>query len=454
MQFHLRRFCGFSLALALLCGCNRASDPAENGPFATDDTTPGRGAFSTRMARFEESGDYLQMVAAAQTQLRVDSGDVTAQYALARGTFYNADFPLAITQLEKLTQTPSYAQNAEALELLRIARFLGGKYANQKFAPVQSVQSDIATLSQQERERGAALINAKKYDEIEAVAAQLTRNPTIMSDGGWTLAPFYVGLWDGAQESQTETQWQKRHAQIEAWHRARPQSQLARICLARSWTNGAWLARGDEFADKVSDAAWKIVEDRQAKAAPIYEQLLKEKATSPLVYAAAQRYGRLGGAPRQWHDALFARAVAQFPNYTDFHRERAIFLLPRWDGAPGEWEKELQKSADSEVARAGAEAGDRLYARVVWGQWSYYKNMRRETKIDWPRTARGFDSILAQTPDSLAVATIYMRLAYQWGESTKARQWLQKVGGRADDEIWDSPRRFAQARIDILRLLP
>ncbi|MBW3636382.1 MAG: DUF4034 domain-containing protein [Armatimonadetes bacterium] len=474
MQPSLFRFLLLPAIAIAFSGCNRARDVADPSPFAaqTADASTPAGAFSARMAQLDKSGDFQSMVAAAQVRLASDANDQSARYALALGSFYNGDFVLAAKEWETLTATPAYSQNAEVLEFLHVAQFLSGKYAGQRFQPVQSVPGDVAALSDQWRAQGAALIAAKKYDEIEKVAAQQTQNPTIMSDGGWTLAPFYVGLWGGTTDSKTDAQWQTNHAQIEAWHAARPNSQLARICLARSWTNGAWTARGSEFANKVSRQAWQTVEERQQKAAPIYQKLLSEKVTTPLLYAAAQRFGRLGGAPRSWHDEIFARAIAQFPAYTDFYRERAIYLLPRWGGAPGEWEQDLQKSADAEQVRAGAVAGDQLYARVVWGQTEFYgtmaapqktdlphtgrqsRRMARYAQIDWPRTQRGFDSILAQNPNSLSAATIYMRLRYQHGESTKARELLQIVGGRAETKAWESPRDFAEARINILRLLP
>ncbi len=457
MQPSLFRFLLLPAIAMAFSGCNRAQNAADPSPFAAqaaDASTPAGAAFSARMETLDKSGDFQSMVAAAQVRLASDANDQSARYALALGSFYNGDFALAAKEWETLTATPAYSQNAEVLEFLRVAQFLSGKYAGQRFQPVHSVPGDVAAQSEQWRAQGAALIAAKKYDEIEKVAAQQTQNPTIMSDGGWTLAPFYVGLWEGTTDSKTDAQWQPKHAQIEAWHAARPNSQLARICLARSWTNGAWTARGSEFANKVSRQAWQTVEERQQKAAPIYQKLLGEKVTTPLLYAAAQRFGRLGGAAREWHDELFARATAQFPTYTDFYRERAIYLLPRWDGAPGEWEKDLQKSADAEAGRAGADAGDQLYARVVWGQTEYYGTMAGRTKIDWPRTKRGFDSILARNPNSLSAATIYMRLRYQHGESTKARELLQIVGGRAETKAWESPRDFAEARINILRLLP
>ncbi len=406
-----------------------------------------------RLAAWDGQGHYSAMVTAARTRLAAHPEDGPARYHLARGYFYNGDFAAAIVEVKKLMQTPQYQQDAKAQQLLRGASYLAERYAGQKIEPVSWVKGDVTQQTDYWQAQGAALIAAKKYDEIERVAVQLTQKPIIFSDGSWALALFSVGLWQDTQDNPTEAQWKQSHYRVAAWNTARPKSQLAKLCLARSWTNGAWTARGDKFANQVPPEAWQIVQERQAQAAPIYKKMLSSpKAFSPLVYAGAQRYGRLDGAPRDWHDEVFRRAVTQFPNYTDFYRERALYLLPRWGGEPREWEADAAKSADAEAARSGQETGDRLYARIVWSHWDSYQDMRKETQIDWPRTKRGFDSILKQYPASLSAATIFMRLCYQWNEGAKARELLQKIGGRADSGNWIAPSNFARTRISLLGL--
>ena len=454
--------------LGTLTGCALKRDAATTATTATSATAakvpivapaPGEaeriGAagdeFNPRVSQWAEQGHYKDILTAARLRLKNDPGHVGAQYALAHSLYYNGDFAGAAVEAQKLVQHPQYQNDAQANEMLDDARALAKRYAGQTFAPVVWVENDVDETSDKWRAHGASLIAAGQYDEIERTAAGLTQTPVLMSDGGWTLAPFWVGLW---QDGEGEAAWQKAHAQVEKWAAARPQSPLARVTLARSWTSGAWIARGDEFANKVSDQTWKTVEERQAQAAPLIRNLLNApQASSPLVYGSAQRYGRLGGAPRDWQDKVFERGVAQFPGYTDFHRERSALLLPRWDGAPGEWEAEAARAADAEAARTKDDAaGDRLYARIVWSQWDYHKNMQQQTRVDWPRTKRGFDAILAQHPGSLAASTIYLRLCHQYKDYGAARQVLPIIAGRADSANWNSPAHFAQTRNWILKM--
>lgn len=401
--------------------------------------------FNYRMNDWSKEGHYQEIITAARLRLKNEPSHIGARYALAHALYYNGDFAGAAVEAQELVESPQYQSDAQANELLSNAKLLAKRYPTQ--APVNWMQNDVDAAYDKWRGHAVALLDAEQYDEIERTAAALTAKPEMMSDGSWTLAPFFVGLWTGNDDS--EASWPQSHARVEKWAAARPQSQLAQVCLARSWTNGAWLARGDEFADKVSDATWKTVKERQDNAAPIIRKMLNApRAFSPLVYAAAQRYGRLGGAPRDWHDKVYQRGIAQYPNYADFHRERAIYLLPRWDGGRGEWESEAASAAD---AQPNAAAGDALYARIVWGQWTWHTNMKQQTNIDWPRTKRGFDAILKQYPGSLAAATIYLRLCHQWNDYAQARQVLQVIAGRADAGSWPSRARFAQTRNFLLK---
>jgi hypothetical protein len=76
------------------------------------------------MADLDKRGDFVGMVAAARAQLAGDASDSSAQFALARGSYFNGDFALATTELSKLTQAPPFAQDAEALEMLRVSSYL------------------------------------------------------------------------------------------------------------------------------------------------------------------------------------------------------------------------------------------------------------------------------------------------------------------------------------------
>ena len=403
--------------------------------------------FNAAMTPWMKNGYYADIITASRARLAKEPSNGGARFSLAYALYYNGDFAGAAAEAQKVAQLPGYENRPQINEILNNARTLAGRYAGQTFAPISWEPDDVAVTAQKWQQMGTSLIMAGKYDEIERTAAALTSKPEIMADGSWTLGPFFVGLWVGADDS--DASWQAARERIENWVAAKPKSQLAQVSLARAWTEGALLARGDQYADKVPDAAWKTVEERLQHAAPIFRKLLSAPViTTPLVYSSAQRYGRLGQAPRDWRDKVFARGVAAFPQYSDFYFQRELTLLPRYEGAPGEWEADAAKYAD---AQPNKEAGAMLYARIVGSLWEYHSNMKEETNVNWPRTKRGFDAILKYYPDSLMAATLYLRLCHQWGDYAQARQVLQIIGGRGDSGLWDSRTKWAQTRNFLLK---
>ena len=404
-------------------------------------------AFNARMSQWMKDAYYGEIIMASRARAAQDSSFGGAQFSLVYALYYNGAFAEAAAQGQKLAAMPAYQNDPKVTQLLTDVRAMAGRYPGQNFAPITWEPNEVDVSSQKWQQLGDSLIKAGNYDEIERTAATLTNKPEIRADGSWTLAPFFVGLWSGDDDS--EASWQAARERIESWVAAKPNSQLAQVCLARVWTAGAWLARGSGYSDKVPESAWKTVEERQDKAAPIIRKLLNApKITTPLVYSSAQRYGQLGSAPRDWQDKIFARGVAAFPQYTDFYLQRATQLLERWGGAPGEWEQDAAKYADLQPDKT---AGDMLYARIVWGQWDWFPNLHDAANVDWPRTKRGFDGILKYYPGSLAASTVYLRLCHQWKDYAQARQVLQIIGGRGDSGAWESRRRWAQTRNFLLK---
>jgi hypothetical protein len=63
----------------------------------------------------------------------------------------------------------------------------------------------------------------------------------------------------------------------------------------------------------------------------------------------------------------------------------AEFLLPRWYGKEGDWER----LAESEIQRSDG-LGVEGYARTVWEMSSSYKNIFRESLAQWALVKEGY----------------------------------------------------------------
>ena len=110
------------------------------------------------------------------------------------------------------------------------------------------------------------------------------------------------------------------------------------------------------------------------------------------------------------------------------------------DGAGGEVARDLEKSAD----RIGGEAGDMLYAQVVWGLHNYGSptNVIKENSLSWERTDRGFEAILKKFPDSLPAKNEAAHLASLACDQAKAQKYFLLTKGQVDLGQWSSKDRF------------
>jgi hypothetical protein len=108
--------------------------------------------------------------------------------------------------------------------------------------------------------------------------------------------------------------------------------------------------------------------------------------------------------------------------------------MPRWYGNEGELEADLEKSADN----IGGEAGDMLYAQIVWEihARSGSPNVIKENDFSWPRLDRGFGIIEKHFPDSLAAKSERAYLAAYAGDAEKTREFLKETQGKADLAVW------------------
>jgi len=210
--------------------------------------------------------------------------------------------------------------------------------------------------------------------------------------------------------------------------------------LARFLTDYAWQARGSDWASKVTDEGWRLMGDRLKAAAEVLGEAEKLDEKCPVYWSAVQQAALGLQLDKSRYDAIFNQAIKEFPDYEYYYNNRATFLLPRWYGDEGELARDLEKSAD----RIGGEAGDMLYAQVVWDTHHYGgpTNVLVENNLSWARTDRGFQVILKNFPDSLAAKNEGAHLAALAGDQAAALKYFLLTQGQVDLRQWDDQDQF------------
>jgi len=289
------------------------------------------------------------------------------------------------------------------------------------------------------QQQAKALFSTKDFEKLDALAQKYRDSKECYANGVWKLNEVHVGLQ--LPRNASERAWKAHLSGLQEWSGARPESITARIKLAEELVSYAWRARGGGYANTVSQEDWKTFHAHLNQAADVLAAAKKLKVKCPRWWSAMLQVALGLGMDRKDYDTIFNEADRVYPQYPAYYSRKATYLLPRWHGNPGEWERFLASAAD----RIGGEDGDVLYARVAWlMQEGVFGNIFHESNISWSRVERGFKVIEERFPDSQTVRNQRAFLAVLGCKPHVARQYLERLDGKVDLSVWESKQKFLE----------
>jgi Domain of unknown function (DUF4034) len=317
---------------------------------------------------------------------------------------------------------------------------IDGMPQDQNIAPSSALPFQVTTVwpdSESEemdeiKTQAAALLEATNFDGLDELAAKFRSSKECYANGTWKLVNVYDGLVPSANTPNDE--WEDRIAVLQDWIAAKPDSITARVGLANVLVNYAWRARGSGYANTVTDEGWRLLGERLNQAMKVLNEAESLKEQCPYYWIVKMRAALGLQMDKDQFNDIFNQAVNFAPDFEPLYLQRAIYLLPRWNGAEGELETDLEKSAD----RIGGDDGDMLYTQVIWGvhDRASSTNVFKENHFSWPRVDRGFAVIEKRFPDSLAAKSERAYLAAYAGDRQKTREYLNETQGKADLAVW------------------
>jgi hypothetical protein len=242
-------------------------------------------------------------------------------------------------------------------------------------------------------------------------------------------------------------EWAKQLDDLRAWQEQKPQSITAPVALAGALVGRGWAARGGGYAHSVSARGWRGFEGDLDEARQILDQCAEQSKASPLWYEAELDVMHGLGAPTALFDSVYFEGVRRFPAYDRFHIDRSENLLPRWYGAPGDWER-----AAAEVAPDLPDSlRDEIYARIVVYQSSRVADVFKESVgLDWDRTVRGLEIWQRRFPDSPEPLNSLAMFAYQTQRWSIARDAFRRLDNRVEQDTWTYPQFYLAAQQEVL----
>ena len=287
------------------------------------------------------------------------------------------------------------------------------------------------------------LLLAGQHDSLDHIARDLRQQRVKWPNGVWKLRTFYYYAFDEPDLESSETQWKDLLAHLHQWVATKPSSVTAHVALGYGLTGYAWHARGNEWAREVTDAGFRLFNDRLSAAETVLRKAQGLSESCPGTAAALQRVALGRGWRRSQYDSLFEAAVRAEPDFEVYYELKALHLLPRWHGVRGEWERFASEAAD----RLGGAEGDAMYARIVWSKDEYYReSVFKESDASWERNSRGYQELLRRYPHSLELQSQYAFLAAEAEDRDTARQMFERIGPRVDPEVWTTRDYFVSVR--------
>ena len=279
----------------------------------------------------------------------------------------------------------------------------------------------------------------ERFDNLDRMAAQYRSEKSRFPGGGWKLTAFY-GALDAPQITDKDTREHLEH--LRHWIAERPESITARVALATSLHRWAWVARGNGGADTVTPEGWRLFGER------IDESLKVLKAAANLHEQCPQWYSEMMivGLAQSWDakrmEEIFDQGIQFEPGYFRLYKQYANYLLPKWDGKPGDASAFAKTAADN----VGGEQGDVIYFHIATAVIGKNGKGFGVHEMDWPRIQRGYQALTAQYGATGWLKNEIAYFAYEYRDAAFARQQFDLIGDHWARSVWRDRVYFDRAR--------
>jgi len=144
--------------------------------------------------------------------------------------------------------------------------------ATQPLATAPRQHSQVSTLGRDFEQllyATRANLLREKFDELDALAAQLRASKERLRDGAWKLNAFYMGVGAPPDDDATDNGWESHLNNLRKWLSHSPDSITAHVALADALLNYAWEARGTGYSNTVTQEGRRLFNERMAMAGEV-----------------------------------------------------------------------------------------------------------------------------------------------------------------------------------------
>jgi hypothetical protein len=196
------------------------------------------------------------------------------------------------------------------------------------------------------------------------------------------------------------------------------------------------------MAGTVTQEGWKLFGER------IQESMSVLAAAANLHEQCPQWYSEMMvvGLAQSWDESkmkeIFEQGIRFEPGYFRLYKQYANYLLPKWDGKPGDASAFAKTAADN----VGGEEGDVIYFHIATAVIGKNGKEFSVHEMDWPRIQRGYQALTAQYGTTGWLKNEIAYFAYKYRDAAFARQQFDLIGDRWDRGVWRDRVYFDRAR--------
>ena len=292
------------------------------------------------------------------------------------------------------------------------------------------------------RQDVAKLVIAKRFDELDALGERLRTSHAMFEPFEAKLEIFYAAV---ASPSIDAAVGERRHREIlEEWRKAKPRSATAVVALATTLAKQGSIARGNGFADTVTEHGAAKYHEYLQRAGKVLDEGKAVAASDPQYWTdridVAQGHGlaiiRQSGTAGDWYPMLYFAAMS--------------YALPQWGGTP----EEYMAITEEAVRHTRAIYGDGMYGRFAWKLMLLAIDDSQGNKavrygFSWPRIKAAYQSLIKQYPKHIPNYHELAHLAYWHGDRETARAMFAKpelAWSRSAERAWSDRNDYDRVR--------
>jgi hypothetical protein len=196
------------------------------------------------------------------------------------------------------------------------------------------------------------------------------------------------------------------------------------------------------MADSVSNENFRAFDERIANAK---KELMEARDLDrcPEWYASMLVVARAQSADWKEYDRIYDEGVEFEPTYYPLHREKATYLLPRWNGNDGDW----ARFADDASNKIGGGEGKITYFLLVGSMLDYnWGSIFKGKEASWERAKEGYEVMKKVYGSNNFYDNRFAALAFFAEDFQTANAALNEIGDKWEKDVWRKKEIFDGAR--------